>query len=153
MDISLATAHPDLETLGRRYAAAMDRRDREALLSVFHPDASMRVEQPGREPGILRGHDELGRLTSIITRWPRTIHVLGQGLYQLDGNQASGEVYCTAHHFTSSVAGEGRNQVMHIRYLDRYQLEMDGWYILQRTVRVDATEDGPVTVLDHLEPT
>ena len=141
MDIGTASSEIELELLSRRYAAAMDRRDRAALLNVFHPDASMRVEQPGREPGMLRGHDELGRLMTIIGRWPRTLHLLAQGLYQVDGDQAAGEVYCTAHHFSSAVAGEGRDLVMHIRYLDRYRFGSDGiWRILHRTVKVEALE-------------
>src|SRR4029450_8497272 len=49
IDIRTATCHADLETLSRRYAAARDRRDRDALLSVFDTDASMRVEQLGPE--------------------------------------------------------------------------------------------------------
>ena len=60
MDISRAVPNAELEALSRRYAAAVDRRDRDALLAVFAADASMRVERPGREPGTLTGHDQLG---------------------------------------------------------------------------------------------
>jgi hypothetical protein len=100
------------------------------------------VEQPGREPGMLRGHDELGRLTSIIARWPRTLHLLAQGLYQIAGNEANGEVYCTAHHFSSAVAGEGRDHVMYIRYIDDYGADEHGqWRIALCTVLVEAIEE------------
>ncbi|GAC1636268.1 MAG: hypothetical protein NVS4B6_04290 [Mycobacterium sp.] len=82
-DIAAASCNVGLETLSCRYAAAMDRRDRGALLSVFDSGASMMVEHPGHERGTLRGHDELGRLVDIIARWPRTLRIVAQGLYQV----------------------------------------------------------------------
>lgn len=131
----------DLQALSRRYGIALDQRDREALLSIFCPDAIMQVEQPGRDTGLLRGHAELGRLTDIIARWPRTIHVVGRSRYELGENHASGEVHCTAHHF-DSIEPTANDLVMRIRYLDRYQLAAGGrWRIAHRTVTVDATED------------
>src|SRR5690349_14604832 len=105
MELSEASSDAELEVLSRRYAAAMDHRDGAALLAVFHPDATMRVEQPGRPPAVLSGHVQLGRLTTIIARWPRTVHMLGQGLYRIDGSCAEGEVYCVAHHFDSPDPG------------------------------------------------
>jgi ketosteroid isomerase-like protein len=152
MDISTAIPHAELEALSRRYAAAVDHRDRAALLAVFTPDATMRVERPGREPGILKGHDEIERVISIVARWPRTAHLIAQGLYVVEGESAIGEVYCTANHFGDGEAGAGRNHVMHIRYLDRYSVDSDGrWRIVHRTVAVDATEDRPVSIGERME--
>ncbi len=146
MDISRAVSHAELETLYRRYAAAVDRRDREALLSVFTPDASMLVERPGREPGTLTGHGEIKRVIDIVARWPRTAHVVAQGLYVVDGDSAVGETYCTANHFRGGET-DGRNHVMHIRYLDQYSLDGEGqWRIAHRRVVVDATEDRTASI-------
>lgn len=147
MDISTVVPNAELEALSRRYAAAIDHRDRAALLAVFMPDATMRVERPGREPGTLAGHDELERVITIVARWPRTVHLIAQGLYVVEGESAIGEVYCTANHFDVSEVGAGRNHVMYIRYLDKYSLDSDGrWRIVHRTVAVDATEDRPVSI-------
>src|SRR5690349_15891251 len=110
MDISRAVPHAELEALSRRYAAAVDRRDRDALLAVFTPDASMLVERPGREQGTLNGHDEIQRVIDIVARWPRTAHLLAQGLYVVEGESAAGEIYCTANHFRDGEPG-GRNHV------------------------------------------
>jgi hypothetical protein len=144
VDITIASYNTALEVLSRRYAAAMDQRDREALLSVFHRDATMRVEQPGRKPGLLRGHEELGRLTSIISRWPRTMHFLAQSLYQTCDDTGEGEVYCVAHHFDSVTPGSGGDHVMYIRYEDNYRADESGaWRIAHRTVVVEATDDRP----------
>jgi len=141
MDIQVAVPNLDLEALSRRYAAAIDHRDVPALLGVFAVDATVRVEQPGQKPGKLNGHHEIKRIITIVARFPRTAHVLGQSLFQVDGDHADGEVYCTAHHFSFD-AGQGRDLVMHIRYIDRYAMGQDhSWRILHRTVCVDATED------------
>jgi ketosteroid isomerase-like protein len=147
MDISSAVPHAELEALSRRYAAAVDHRDRTALVELFTPDATMRIERPGREPGNLSGHPELERIITIVARFPRTVHLIAQGLYLVDGQSAAGEVYCTAHHFSENQVGAGRDHVMYIRYLDRYSLGDDGrWRISHRTVAVDATEDRPVSI-------
>lgn len=149
MDISRAVSHAELEALSRRYAAAVDRRDREALLSVFTPDASMIVERPGREPGSLTGHDEIQRVIGIVARWPRTAHLIAQGLYVIEGASAVGEIYCTANHFRGGEP-DGRNHVMHIRYLDNYVLDREGrWRIAHRRVVVDATEDRRASIGEH----
>ncbi|BBY93609.1 hypothetical protein MGALJ_32780 [Mycobacterium gallinarum] len=145
MDLRYAAPNLELETLCRRYAAAIDHRDIGGLLSVFAVDATMRVEQPGKRPGNLNGHRELERIIEIVNRFPRTAHVLGQGLFQVDGERANGEVYCTAHHFSSDEQGSCHDLVMHIRYIDRYAVSEDrGWRIVHRRVCVDATEDRQV---------
>jgi ketosteroid isomerase-like protein len=147
MDISSAVRNPELETLSHRYAAAVDHRDRAALLEVFTPDATMRVERPGREPGTMTGHQELERIIAIVSHWPRTFHVISQSLYVVEGNSAVGEVYCTANHFNGAEMGAGRNHVMYIRYLDKYSVGSDGrWRIVHRHLVVDATEDRPVSI-------
>lgn len=145
-EITDASGHVELETLSRRYAAAMDRRDRAALLGVFHLEATMRVEQPGQPVGRLAGHRELGRLTDIIAGWPLTRHVLAQGLFVVDGDSAVGETYCTAHHFHTGADGRGNDHVMHIRYRDQYASGADmRWLITHRTVLVEAIENHTAT--------
>ncbi|MEK7034290.1 nuclear transport factor 2 family protein [Mycobacterium ulcerans] len=146
--ISTAISSPELEALSRRYAAAVDHRDSAALIEVFTPDATMRIHRPGREPALLTGHSELAGIITIVARFPRTVHLVAQSLHVIEGKTASGEVYCTANHF-SEKQGAWRNHVMYIRYLDRYLLGGDGaWRISHRTVAIDATEDRPVSITE-----
>lgn len=145
MDLQFAVPNLELETLSRRYAAAVDHRDIAGLLSVFAADATMRVQQPGQKPGYLNGHREIERIIEIVSRFPRTAHVLGQGLFHVDGKVAEGEIYCTAHHFIDDAPDTARDLVMHIRYLDHYAIGQDlSWRIVHRSVLVDATEDRQV---------
>ncbi|WP_179469718.1 nuclear transport factor 2 family protein [Mycolicibacterium vinylchloridicum] len=142
MDIRSAVCVPELEVLSRRYASAIDHRDHEALLSVFGSDAMMRIEQPGSEPVVLAGHDQLATVVQMVAGWARTAHLVSPGLYELNGERAGGEVHCTAHHFTTLADGKGHDLVMHIRYQDQYRIGPDDhWRIISRTVLIDATED------------
>lgn len=145
MDISAAGPDDRLAALSYRYAAALDHRDLDSLLTVFHSSATLRAHPPGRNPMLLTGHRELAKLIKAVGFWPRTFHLVGQGLFTIDGPQAFGEVYCVANHFSSSEPGFGVNDVMYIRYEDSYQLFPDGrWLIAHRNVITDAIESREV---------
>jgi hypothetical protein len=131
-----------LRGVAERYAQGVDRRDRDTFLSAFHPDATLRVRSAsGAEDrsSEMRGHEEIGRVTDVIARYPKTYHVLGQSTYEIDGESAVGEVYCIAHHLTPDRHG-GTNYVMYIRYEDRYRRNEGTWRIESRRVIVDWTE-------------
>jgi SnoaL-like domain len=80
----------------------------------------------------------------MIKRYPKTYHVLGQSTYEIDGDVATGEVYCMAHHLTPDPGADppaGTNYVMFIRYDDEYRAGADGeWRIADRRVLIDWTE-------------
>lgn len=146
LDIAAAAPEPALTTLSYRYAAAVDRRNVAALLSVFHPEATLRAHPVGRNPMTMSSHDELPKIIKAVSYWPRTLHVVGQALHQVYGHHADGEVYCVAHHFSSDQSGVGDDYVMYIRYLDRYILDSTGrWVIAEREVVTDAVERRDVT--------
>lgn len=131
-----------LRNLAERYAQGVDRRDRDTFLSAFHPDATLAVHHPSeREDGIdvLRGHEQVGRVPELITAYPKTYHVLGQSTYEIDGDDATGETYCVAHHLTPGRHG-GTNHVMYIRYVDTYRRVDGEWRIATRRVNVDWTD-------------
>ena len=109
------------------------------LLEVFHPDATLRARPPGRGPMTLTGHQELAKLIPAIAYWPRTFHLVGQGLFHVEGARAIGEVYSTAHHFNSYAPGRVDDDIMYIRYRDAYVRGFDGhWVITERVVDTDA---------------
>jgi hypothetical protein len=75
----------------------------------------------------------------------RTCHFLGQTRYMLDGDEASGTVYCQASHLLAD--GEDEiSYVMNIRYEDRYgRTPEEGWRLAQRTAWIDWTERRPAS--------
>jgi ketosteroid isomerase-like protein len=125
------------------YASAVDRRDGDALVAVFTPEATVTVvpepgsERPERQ---MAGTAEIAQIAVSIARYERTFHFLGQSSYDVGPGSATGEVYCVAHHLK-----EGQNLVMYIRYADKYRQQTDGsWLICDRRVVVDWSERRPV---------
>ncbi|SEP19864.1 nuclear transport factor 2 family protein [Trujillonella endophytica] len=142
---------PDAElgALSRRYAAAADNGDAAAFAAVFTPDGRLAVHYPadGDRPSTdLRG---TGALTAVpgrlAERFDRTFHLLGQVGTEPDGDEATGLVYCLAHHLSRSA---GTDLVMFLRYRDRYRRGDDGaWRIAERVGRIEWTETRPVDAL------
>jgi hypothetical protein len=67
------------------------------------------------------------------------MHMLGQSMYEQDGDRATGEVYCLAHHLDPALNGPS-NYVMYMRYEDRYRRVDGQWRIETRRVNIDWTD-------------
>jgi hypothetical protein len=135
-----------LRELADRYASSVDRRDVGSFVELFTGDAELSVHDPaeaGAPSRVRRGRGELSEVPHLIARYPKTFHFVGNSLYEIDGDAATGEVYCVAHHLIDDpVAVTAR--VMVIRYLDNYQRGDDGrWRISRRRVLVDWIETHP----------
>ncbi len=127
-----------LRALADQYAIAVDRRDRAAYVGAFHPDGVLEIYRPRQLDVLARrvsGHDELGRVTEAIARYERTFHLVGQSTYDIDGDRATGEVYCIAHHLDGDT-----DFVMFIRYEDEYTRRDGRWAIEVRRLRNEWNE-------------
>ena len=131
----------ELRSLAERYAHSVDRRDVATFVALFHDDAAIAIHDPSEsnEPRELRGIERLAKIPEVIERYPKTFHLLGQSTYTIGDDEATGEVYCVAHHLTPDAHG-GTNYVMYIRYADTYRREDGGWRIATRRVNVDWTD-------------
>ena len=137
-----AATRQELRSLAERYAQGVDRRDVDTFVALFHDDAAIVIHDPSEstDPRELRGIERLAKVPDAIQRYPKTFHLLGQSIYDIGDGEATGEVYCIAHHLTPDVHG-GTNYVMYIRYEDTYRPDADGvWKFAQRRLRVDWTE-------------
>lgn len=136
----------ELRSLAERYAHGVDRRDDvDAFVSLFHPDAVITIHDPSESTEARQIHGErIARIPESIKRYPKTFHMLGQSTYQVGDGEATGEVYCIAHHLTPAQHG-GTDYVMFIRYEDTYRPDADGvWKFAHRRLRVDWTETRAV---------
>jgi ketosteroid isomerase-like protein len=133
----------ELRGLAERYAQACDRGDGEQYAGVFLPDGWCHVSwtRAGTETSVgQRGHDELAKVPQLLRAYTETFHFLGQSTYEIGDGEATGEVYCLAHHLTTERHG-GTSYVMHIRYHDLYRPDADGrWKIADRHVNIDWTD-------------
>jgi SnoaL-like domain len=133
-----------LRRLSALYAAGADRRSGETYAGVFLPDARVRVFRlPDLDTpvSVMAGRDELATVPDLLRkRYARTFHFVGQGVYEIGDDEATGEVYCLAHHLTADRHG-GTSYVMHMRYDDAYRRDDAGdWKIAERVAFIDWTE-------------
>jgi ketosteroid isomerase-like protein len=124
------------------YAHCADRRDAEGQKSLFTEDTHFVVymEGDGSEPTqVLDGREALTPVFDDLNRYQATMHFNGQTTIWLDGDRATGESYCIAHHlFTQD--GERNLMSAWIRYGDTF-VKLDGaWLFAERNLYVDWTE-------------
>jgi hypothetical protein len=80
------------------------------------------MEGPGTKPSQeLHGREALTPVFEDLNRYQATMHFNGQSTIRLDGDRATGESYCIAHHL---YVEEGTRLLMvaWLRYLDRIRL-------------------------------
>jgi ketosteroid isomerase-like protein len=124
------------------YADCADRRDAEAQKALFTEDTHFVVYMGGQgsEPTqVLDGREALTPVFDDLNRYQATMHFNGQSTISLDGDGATGESYCVAHHlFTDD--GERKLMVAWLRYGDTF-VKLDGaWLFAERNLYVDWTE-------------
>jgi uncharacterized protein (TIGR02246 family) len=125
------------------YARGADRRDGAGMAALFTEDgrlASYEGDPATSAPTIeRRGREAIGKAMAGLNRYEVTTHLLGQQSLDIDGDRATGETYCLAHHI-SERDGRKENRVMSIRYHDAF-VRLDGqWYIEERVLAVDWIE-------------
>jgi ketosteroid isomerase-like protein len=127
------------------YAHCADRRDAEGQKALFTEDTRFVVYMSGQgsEPTqTLDGREALTPVFDDLNRYQATMHFNGQSTVAVDGDRASGESYCIAHHlFTDD--GERKLMVAWLRYGDTF-VKVDGaWRFAERNLYVDWTETRP----------
>jgi hypothetical protein len=132
----------ELNELAFRYASAVDGRDRESFLAVFHPEGRLATFAPDAETpfSVQTGHGELAWIPVAMTeRFDATMHVMTNHLIEISGDEATGSVYCSARHLITNLMG-GMDLVVLIRYEDRYRRDGGRWRILDREIHFLWTE-------------
>jgi uncharacterized protein (TIGR02246 family) len=130
-----------LRRLVERYATAVDHRDLDAAAACFLPEGRLTVGDGAPLEGRAAIVGALGRLG----RYEVTAHLLGHSHHAVEGNRATGESWCRAHHVYED-GGVRRDWVMAIRYVDRYVRDEEGWRIEDRHLVIDWLEDRPLEV-------
>jgi ketosteroid isomerase-like protein len=124
------------------YADCADRRDAEGQKALFTEDTRFVVYMDGQgsEPTQeLQGREALTPVFADLNRYEATTHFNGQSTIALDGDRATGESYCLAHHlFTED--GERKLFVAALRYHDTFVKADGAWRFAERRLYVDWTE-------------
>ncbi|WP_413768208.1 nuclear transport factor 2 family protein [Rhodococcus pyridinivorans] len=139
----------DPTDLPGRYAVAVDNRDSAALAVLFTADAEF-VQPPAmtRSPNkvVTVGSDAIIALVLDSTaHLHATHHAVHQQVIDVNGDLATGWVYCLAHHLYRGRDGM-RDNAYAIRYRDDYRRVNGRWQIARRELIVDFIDDRVVTV-------
>lgn len=88
---------------------------------------------------VLDGREALTPVFNDLNRYQATMHFNGQSTIALDGDRATGESYCIAHHLFTDGA-ERKLMTAWLRYDDTF-VKLDGvWLFAERNLYVDWTE-------------
>ncbi|MFE3292130.1 nuclear transport factor 2 family protein [Rhodococcus sp. NPDC059234] len=77
---------------------------------------------------------------AIRDAYHATTHFNGQSTVTIDGNRATGESYCLAHHVSIDDSGRRTLMIASIRYLDEFVRHEGNWLFAERRLMVDWTE-------------
>jgi len=133
--VSIADEHALLH-LAELYARAVDRRDADALVSLFTEDGI--IERPG---SVWQGHEKLrGIIARLNTLYASTFHTVRNQTTVIDGTTAQAETYSVAMHILNSAEGDRKRMDMGIRYQDSFVRQDGVWLFAKRELIVDWVE-------------
>jgi ketosteroid isomerase-like protein len=120
--------HDALRTLVQRYARAADDRDVEALVALFHPDAT--VDGARGKQSIAEWLDTM----RAPRTFPGSMHVLGDPLIELQGDRATLDTYAVVYQLGDHDAGQA-DLTLGIRYLDDVVRHDGRWVVRHRVAK------------------
>ncbi|MFF7216093.1 nuclear transport factor 2 family protein [Streptomyces sp. NPDC008238] len=128
------------------YSHHADRRDVARQAALFTENAHLATysgDPATTSPGMeLHGRTELQNAFESLGEYTATTHFNGQSTIDVDGDRATGETYCLAHHL-SEQEGESVLMVMAIRYFDAF-VRVDGtWQFEDRALIIDWVDSRP----------
>jgi ketosteroid isomerase-like protein len=136
----------EIRELVERYANAADHADGDTAAALFTEGGEFEVWlDPARdEPtSLMRGRAAIAKAVSSVSSYRATQHIIASSVVDVDGDRASGETRCTAHHVEAEAAG-GQDRVLYIRYLETFARVDGRWRFSRRELRVQWVAIHPV---------
>jgi len=130
------------------YAQGVDRNDGPAVAALFTDDGVLAVRSKVGEPEpdtVRRGRREIADTISAMD-YRATCHVVASHTAVVDGDRATGETRCIAHHVLGP-PGNDTDRVWYIRYVDTFRRTPEGWRIATRDLWLEITANGPLTTI------
>jgi SnoaL-like domain len=113
-------------------------------VSLFTANTHFVVYMDAKDPKPsqeLHSREALAPVFADLKRYDATTHFLGQStIFTLDGDRATGEAYCLAHHVTAD-GGKRRLMIASLRYVDTFAKVNGAWLFAERLLYVDWLED------------
>jgi hypothetical protein len=132
--------HQAIRDLVDGWARCADRRLRQEQSELFVPEGTVEVysgDPQTTEPvQRIQGRAALAKSFEVLDSYDVTTHFNGQSAVQVDGDSATGESYCLAHHVWIE-DGERVLLVLSIRYLDTFVRSDGEWRFSDRKLVID----------------
>jgi len=138
-----------IRELVEAYAHCADRRDAQGQMALFTADTHFVVYMDAKDPKPsqkLHSREALAPVFADLNRYEATTHFLGQStIFTLNGDRATGQAYCLAHHVTAN-GGRRRLMIASLRYLDTFAKIDDAWLFAERLLYVDWLEERALSL-------
>lgn len=118
------------------YAASLDAHDPHRFAALFLPDGRLVAKLPDGGESVRVGTDDLiHNVRAFHEPGPfiQTLHLVGNHVVEIDGDEASGWMHCVAHHLVER-DGATFNEIQYLLYEDTYARTADGWRFASRTI-------------------
>ncbi len=125
--IEVIQAKDAIRSVVYTYCRAIDRCDKELLLSCYHPGA---YDDHGNFKGPVE--EFAPWVMDLLTTMERTTHSIHNVLIRVDGDAATSEAYFVAYHRV-----DDHDLMVGGRYLDRFECRDATWRIANRRVVID----------------
>lgn len=149
-DAAIATliAKEEIRELGLLYSRGVDRKDPDLLRELYTADAT----DTHGDTFDGTANDYVDFLEKSFPYLQYSGHHVCNHLISVDGDTGEGEVYALAYHIFPDGKGAWIEDMMCVRYHDRYRKEADGrWRFAQRLVTYDMRRQTPVTSVQEAD--
>src|ERR1700687_2791179 len=122
--------------------------DAEGQKALFTEDTHFVVYMDGQGSApsqVVDGREALTPVFDDLNRYQATMHFNGQSTISLDGDRATGESYCIAHHLSVGDDGQRTMMIASMRYLAAFVKQDGEWLFAERRLMVNWTETRPST--------
>jgi hypothetical protein len=137
-----------ISELINNYSRFADRREPQRQANLFTDNATIEIfhSEPGnnKPDTVLHGKGEFITGFETLKKYDVTMHFNGQSTIHINGDSATGEVYCLAHHVWTE-NGKRMLMVMGIRYYDTYVRKNNDWLFAKRKLIFDWIDKRPST--------
>lgn len=123
----------ELQRLVTAYSYAIDERAFERLDGIFTPDAHIDYTAMG---GIKGAYPDIRKwLPQALKPFPGFMHFIGNLLFEVDGDRATGKVACFNPMVVPTPEGGTDTMFLGLWYHDQYRRTPAGWRISERVER------------------
>jgi ketosteroid isomerase-like protein len=136
----------EIRQLVERYCYSTDRADGDAVAQLFAEDGEfvMWLDPNLTDPtSHRRGRAEIAGAINRIRDYSHTHHSIANTVADVDGDRASGETRCDAHHLIGAPPNV-RDYTLYIRYVDELARVDGSWLFSRRELHVSWVSILPV---------